>query len=434
MSATNWDSYNLPAIWEMLRKENSCTGADRVLAWEGLATSVREQHGRLLKAGEDLAAVWPPEKNESAHRFQFLIGQLATSMTETLTCAEDTRAGLRGVMEAIGTAQSTIRTLADGRAEVSDDWIPRFIDHAEDEYDEQAQQAMREAEAAIQDHNPQIRAPELFKMILRKDGDDGTDFPPGHQGDPGQGSGPATIHARPVPVAVPHHPVLVGEPPQAANTGANTGAHTGLGPMPGHDASSGVGPGLAGSTITPAGLLPGQGLGGYPGGSAAGGALPGAVIGGGGGNAALGLIAGAGGAGALGVLGAGGAGVLGTGGVAGFGASGSGGAGGLGASAGGLGISGGPGAAASRQAVPMRRGMPSGAVIGADGHGPGGRGQSPFGAQGQRAGRRTEDGTMLPEGEADQQWATADGVQAVIVPDATVTRHDPGPGVLGFPR
>ncbi|RZU48667.1 hypothetical protein EV385_0385 [Krasilnikovia cinnamomea] len=423
MSATNWDNYNLPAIEDMLKGENACTGADRVLAWEGLASSVREQHRRLAKAAEDLAAVWPPEKNASALAFQKLIDELGASMAETLTCAEDTRAGLRGVLDAISTAQTTIRTLSQGRAEVSDDLTPRFIDHAEDEYDEQAQQVMREAEAAIRDHNPQIRAPQLFRMEIRK-GEDGGDFPvdPGDPGNPGGGSGQAAIHARPLPVAVPHDPVLVGEPPHSAVTAPGT--------MPGHDPSPGVGPGLAGSTITPAGPLPGQGLGGFPGGSAAGGTLPGAVIGGGAGNAAAGLIAGAGGAGALGMLGAGGLGAFG---APGAGAIGGAAGGGLGVP-GGLGVSGGPGAAASRQAVPMRRGMPSGAVIGADGHGAGGRGQSPFGVPGQRPGRRSEDGAGMPEGEADQQWATADGVQAVIVPDATQARHDPGPGVLGFPR
>ncbi|BFU44060.1 hypothetical protein [Krasilnikovia sp. MM14-A1004] len=415
MTATNWDNYNLPAIAAMLEGENACTGADRVLAWEGLATSVREQHGRLLKAAEDLAAVWPPEKNASASGFQRRIARLADSMTDTLTCAEDTRVGLRGVLDAIGTAQNTIRTLADGRAEVSEDWVPRFIDHAEDEYDEQAQQVMREAEAAIRDHNPQIRAPLLYRM--EPGSGDIIDLP-GEPDGGGPSSGAGTVHAQPRPVAVPHHPVLVGEPPHGP--GAAPGS------LPGHDPSAGVGPGLAGSTITPTGPLPGQGPGGYPGGSAAGGALPGAVIGGGG-SAGYGLIAGAGGAGTLGALGAGGAGAFGTPGAGGVGA--------FGAPAGGTGVPGGPAAAASRQSVPVRRGLPSGAVIGADGQGPGaGRGQAPFGAPGQRAGRRGEDGTVLPEGDADQQWATADGGPAVIVPDATVTRHDPGPGVLGFPR
>ena len=390
MAATNWERYNLPAIWAMLEGENVCTGADRVLAWEGLATSVREQHRQLIQAGENLAQVWPPEKNVSAKVFLGRISDLATSMNETLTRAEDTRVGLRGVTEAIGEAQSTVKTLADGRAAVSGDWVPRFVDHAEDEYDAKAQQAMVKAEAAIADHSTQIQAPTLFDMRGRKDetGGDVVDSDGPSSGSSRLGA----VRATPVPVAVPHDPVL------ADPGGSDPG--TGPGTASGHDPSLGIGLGLSGVAIPPAAPTPAPALGPGPGPgvtvapAAGAGTLPGALIGGG----ALGLGPGAGGLGGFGVP---------------------------------IGRSGPVG---GRQAVPMRRGLPSGAVIGEGelGAGRGGvAGPAQFGP-GSRPGRRGDGSDTSIGADANEQWGTRHGVTPVIAPDTTVARHDPGPGVIGL--
>jgi len=380
MAGTDWGAYNLPAIWQMLQGENVCTGADRVLSWEGLATSVREQHRRLIKAGDDLAVVWPPEKNESAYAFLAKVGELAASMQETLTCAENTRVGLRGVTEAIGDAQSTVRTLAAGRAEVSEDWVPRFIDHAEDEYDAKAQQAMRDAEASIAESSPQITAPTLY--TLRGGKEDRTTSLPDDE--------PATVRATPVPVAVPDDPVL-----PDPGTGAD------LAPGPGSDPTLGIGPGLSGVTASPTAPVPGSGATlGPPAGSGPGGVTTG-------GPSPFGLVPGAGGPGS-------------------FGAS--------------FGVPGGRvGAPGDRQAVPMRRGLPAGAVIGEGGLGGGHSrrglpGQVPVGAQGSRRGPRDNDLDASVGGKADERWEALKGVPPVIAPDTTPVRRDPGPGVLGYDR
>jgi hypothetical protein len=184
--------YNLPALWQMLQPEDVATGMDRVLAWDGLATAVREQRRRLVATGEHLAAAWPPEQNASARHFLDQIDDLAASMQETLTRAEDIRAGLRGVVEALDEAKRTMRDLAAGRATVSDDWIPRFVDHAEDGFDERAQRVMARAEAAIADHSTQINPPRLYAM----------------KHDPGI-SGGTPVRAKPTPVSVPHDPVAL---------------------------------------------------------------------------------------------------------------------------------------------------------------------------------------------------------------------------------
>ena len=87
---------------------------------------------------------------------------------------------------------------------------------------------------------------------------------------------------------------------------------------------------------------------------------------------------------------------------------------------GGFGVPGGRiSAPGGRQAVPMRRGLPAGAVIGEGELGGGrGQGQVPIGAQGNRRGRRKAGPNSVIGAEADEQWETLDGVAPVIVPDS----------------
>ncbi|MEV4637534.1 hypothetical protein AB0J80_09300 [Actinoplanes sp. NPDC049548] len=414
MPGTNWDAYNLPSIWTMLQPENACNGADRVLSWDSLAQEVRAQHRRLERAAEDLAAVWSPDKNASAEVFLRYVKGLAASMNDTLVRAENTRAGLRGVIEAIAEARQAIAPMVEEREGVADDWIPRWADHAEDEYDDKARQAMRTAEAAIADHSTQIQPPSLFQLRAHFD-EPGTEIRADETGTHGSGtsssgfggsasggSGIDDVRATPVAVPVPHHP------PPAVSPDLNSG-----GTDPG--ASVGSGPGLAGVLPTAPSAVgaPGGGVitpptvptAGVPGG----GALPGAVIGAGG-LLGLGTGVGAGGtAGGFGMMPA---------------------------------VPGGKSVSTGRQAVPVRTAMPSGTVIGANGSGAkGGVGarnaagrQSLAGTTPTARGRRDETEGVSLEGKADQAWDVLDGVAPVIEPDTRPARHDPGPGVIGMPR
>jgi hypothetical protein len=403
MSPVDWGRYNLPALWTLIADVDVCDGADRVLAWDGLAATMRDQHKRLLAAADSLAAVWPPTQNDSALEFQRQVKGLADSMQETLTKAENTKAGLNGVVQAFSTAQSKIRDLAAGRDGVSSDWMPRFVDHAEDRYDEHAQAAMREAEAAIGDHGAQIQSPSLFKMDAGKS-DDGTHIKGGGDGTGGSGGGGSVSGLRAIPVPVP-----ASDGPPTTNLPGLGGDGSGLSENVGSDPTGGqgsTGPVLSGLTpVTPS-------PGGFPNSAPGTGALPGPSTGMGGG-----------GPGGFGVLPIGG-------GV---------GAGGIGA------VPGVIAAPGNRRPIPVRRGLPSGAVIGEEserGIGTRGAGATgaagvgvapmPGGTAGGRGSGRRRGGTV--DGDADQQWETQEGVAPVIRPDDAQVRHDPGPGVIGLDR
>jgi hypothetical protein len=410
----DWSRYNLPAIWAMVKDENVCDGADRVLGWDVLSQDVRDQHERLVAARDNLAEAWPPGKNASAQDFLTHVSKLATSMNDTLTAAEDTRVGLQGIMNAIATAQSTLSPIVRQRQATSTDFIPRFVDHAEDDYDRAGQQAMRVAEAAILDHGTQIRAPQLY-ILSAESGEITTDLPePGKGGFGTSGSGGGSLAAVPVPVPVPH-------PSAAGFTGSGDGGLGLAGVLP---LSPSTPPALGGMAPPLPGVTPSAG--GLVGGISAVG-LPGVVIGGG----AFGPTA----------------------------------AGGFGSWM--------PAAAAAGRPVSVRRGLPSGATIGAQesegglggrgfggrgfgGRGVGGRGVggqgyggreplaggsagrgaagrgSPAGGSGGRGRRSAAADDKMISGEADLRWGVRSGVEPVIEPDTTPVRHDPGPGVIGF--
>ncbi len=376
MPATDWTAYNLPAIWTMIRAENTCTGADRVTNWESLAGDVRTQLNALQEARARLAAAWPPEENDSARAFLDKMDLVADSMSQTLRRAEDIRSGLRGIIEAIGEAQTAIRPWADARLVASDDLIPRWADHAEDEYDAKAREAMRRAEAAVADFTPQLDAPPLFEGA-GDIGGLGIEVPEG-----GSGAGPSTPGAEAL----------------APLPGSGSSARE---LEPGSPAGSGVDlAGAAPPVINPATASPpaGSGVPAAPGASL----VPGAVIG------------------AAGAIGAGGA----IGGLPGrSGAPGRFGQGGIGGS--------GPVPPGSRSpstpapSGPLRAATPAGGVIGGVPPVMPGMGARPSGRGG------TEDARGVTRGDADQSWEVPSGVAPVIRPDRRRHRHDPGPGIIG---
>jgi hypothetical protein len=393
VSAVDWSRYNLPAIWGLVADVDVCDGADRVLAWDGLASAVRDQHKRLLAAADSLAAVWPPAKNDSASEFQRQVQGLADSMQETLAKAENTKAGLNGVVQAFSTAQAKIRDLASGREGVSNDWMPRFVDHAEDKYDEHAQAAMRDAEAAIGDHSAQIQAPSLYQLTVGGTDETREKLPPGGGGSGGSASGSArpALQARPIPVDVPSDPSSM---------------------IPVQSASSDTDPGVSGATtgpvlsgMAPPTTMPSNDPGGLPLTPSGGSLTPSPPIGPGGASGAPVLLP---------VGGSGSGGISGFGGLPGRGAGGG-----------------------NRQRLSIRKAMPSGAVIGAEsehgvGTGGGLAGAMPMGA-GASGRSRGRSGHSL-DGDVHQQWETKEGVAPVIKPDTKPVQHDPGPGVIGFNR
>lgn len=393
----NWQAYDTHAIWQILKDEDAAKGYEGVTSWNTVSSHLDVQEERLRYARHALAAVWPPEQNESARAFLQEIDRTLTSMAETRNTACDILSGLNGIVSELADARKEVRAQLAHRMDAADDLKPRFFDHAEDKIDAQVRQAMAQREKAFADHASKIQPPPMFKLELSIFGDP---TPPGPTGTPETGVGSRNPDGgyTPVPVQVPHDPPA---------------------PRPGHDPfapqkgmSGGDGPVLGGAKT-----LPTQGGGGGHLSPVQSGTsdsfLPGLI------------------------------------------------AGGMATSAlGGLmdrpGTMTSPGAV---RPVAVRSGLPSGTVIGgaaADGSIPGaksvpGRSVSPSvigggqpgaagrstammqGMQNGAHGRRGQQGDTV-DLEPTSPWEADEGVAPVIKPDERVIRHDAGVEVIGWDR
>ena len=412
----NWNAYDTNGIWQMLKNENVCTGQDRVLAWQTISEALASQHAGLTAAREALAAAWPPEKNDSARIFLQKIDFMLSSISDTMTKATDTRIGLNGILDRIAEAQAEVRAKVGDRLDAADDLIPRMIDDAEDEIDEEVRQIMRTKEAEISQSSANIKVATIFVLNAGEGGgrtgvinsSDGEPFGTDSVGNSTHGGLRATTR----PVDVPHDPPAPRPGHDPTLPGDDGGPH-----FPGDNVADGPTLERGGPTTLPrtsgeVGLLPVQ---------------PGTDL----------FLQGL-------AIGASGATVIGTSVDRGMGGM--------------------PVDSGVRQTVGVRNAMASGSVIGGGSPiggnpmgGAGGRGVSP-GVIGSANGRSTAGGTGVganangmpgmngaggrgrqheedqDNGDPTNPWETDEGVPPVIDSDRRVYRHDVGMNVIGWGR
>ncbi|WP_433297888.1 hypothetical protein ACQP2F_42095 [Actinoplanes sp. CA-030573] len=493
---TNWGAYNTPRLWSMVMDEDENAGRDQVSAWRTLAGSVRSQRQALLTARADLVAAWPPEENASSAAFvnelDILIGKLDAASAD----ADSTGSGLDNIVTAIQTAKTTIKPLWEKYKDKSDDWVPNWWDHAEDDIDKEARNAMITAERAVEDSVAQLKVPEPYSLKI--DGGSIDEEPGSGEKPTGGGGRTGGSTSRGITAEVPHNPPphlpghdatlpdgnQGGSVDGPGDLGGGSGGGGGIGGGGaggvgsiggGGSVSGGSGPDLAGvitpgqppSPGGPGGTLPTTGIGG------GGGTLPAPGIGGGGGGGGYvpGLLPSGGGApipaggGRAGGIRPGGrlGGTIGEPGAAGgrgggipMGAGG-GGVGGRGGGVGGRGVGGGRGGRLGGGIGEPGGGRGVRGGVGAAGEGVGGRGgaggrgakpaRPPWlpddevgpnrnnpGMTGMpgRGGRRAGGSEDEYDFDPDNPWEVAEGVDPVIAPSSDNPRHDPGPNVIGW--
>jgi hypothetical protein len=387
---TNWEAFNTPRLWAMVAEEDDPEAWKQVAAMGAMADTLKDQRNRLMRASEALMDAWPPDQNEAAESFRTQVKTLLFRMTDTEGKANTTAAALGHVLEALRGAKAEIEPLYQRYLDKSDDLVPGWWDHAEEDLDKQARLHMINAERSVAQHAEEIKTPAAYSLTVgnyvsepARPFESGRDTTAHRTG--AESAGPSTDS-----VGVPHEP-----PP----------------PLPGRDPTvpdmppgsvGQVGPGLAGAAgpgIGPSSAVPSP--------------IPSTF-----GNAgSSGLIVSPGGGAASGALF-----------PFGNGAS--------------RGIVGGP-----IGEVPLRGGYPAGvkptpppwlaAPVGGPGvQGRGRSGSAPatrlVGPMAHGQGKQgLENDPENPALDSDNRWATAEGVAPVIEPSRQISRHDPGPGVIG---
>jgi hypothetical protein len=395
---TNWQAFNTPRLWAMVADEDDPESWKQVAAMGAMADTVEDQRSRLIIARDALVEAWPPDKNAAAQAFLAQVNTLLFRMKDTKAKAEQSAAALGHVLEALRQAKTNIQPLYQEYLDKSDDLVPGWWDHAEDELDEQARQHMIVAEKAVAPHAEEIKAPAPYALTMDGYKDAGErGFPAGGgstRGASGSQSTGATSDG--YVMNVPHNP-----PP----------------PLPGHDpidravagSDTPDGPGLAG--VTP--IQPGAAPVGPP-------PIPALV----GVPTSVSMIIGPG-AGPVGGL----LRPIGGGPVRGLPP---------GSVIGGSPLRGGRPAGVKPTPPSWLPGVGQTGTLGSTGQPSrggsgrsGGRGVPGAGSPGIQGRRQLDDGDKSMEFDPDNPWATAQGVCPIIEPSRRHPRHDPGPGVIG---
>lgn len=399
--ATPWSSYNTPRIWAMVEGEDDPEAWRQVAALGSMAGLLKDQRARLELAKQKLVDAWPPEQNKAARAFVNEMDQLLFTMQVNKDIADSNAGALGQIVDALRQAKEKIAPLYQSYVDKSDDWVPGWWDHAEEELDEQARQHMREAEQLVAHPDNAITVPGIYEFqpdeahTRSGDGSD-ADGPTGRTGS-GTGGSIAAVGK----IAVPHEP-----PPSLPRPESPNPAVPGEGGSPGPSLAEVITP-SPGAPVNPApnvvappnpstGSPPQAGLvigGRPPGGS------PGRSV--------------AGSRGSITPFGGGGQRRLPSGAVIGNGALGRG--------------SAGPVKPAPPSWLPQTSGQ------GARGGAGAGRASASGAATPMAAGRRPARDNQATEISFDPNnpWATAEGVAPVIEPSRKKYRHDPGPGVIG---
>ncbi|GHJ49193.1 hypothetical protein Cs7R123_65350 [Catellatospora sp. TT07R-123] len=209
---TFWGAFDVPRMWDSVRTEDDPDAWKQVQGWESLGQLLAEHHDRLAGMRNSLIEVWDPARSRAADEFFKFLDKLIDTMGENAYASVGNARGLDGVLTALKTAKEKVSPLKEQWDSVTSDWLPEWWDHAAGKLNDQARQAMTDAETAVADHRRRMIIPQPYEFreaqSRPRDEDDDDDDSP-------HGGGPETHRigkpAGPPPVPG-HHPVMPGSP------------------------------------------------------------------------------------------------------------------------------------------------------------------------------------------------------------------------------
>ncbi|MBV1855290.1 hypothetical protein [Catellatospora tritici] len=212
---TFWGAFDVPRMWDSVRTEDDPLAWKQAQGWESLGQLLAEHHDRLVRMRNSLIDVWDPERSPAADEFFSFLDRLILAMRENAYAAVGTARGLDGVLSALKTAKEQVAPLKEQWDSVTSDWLPEWWDHAAEKLNDQARQAMTDAEVAVADHRRRIIVPQIYDYHEAQSGPE-KEVDEGDGGDKGQRTGgptPVRVSRPSGPPPVPgYDPVTPGGP------------------------------------------------------------------------------------------------------------------------------------------------------------------------------------------------------------------------------
>ncbi|GHJ48463.1 hypothetical protein Cs7R123_58050 [Catellatospora sp. TT07R-123] len=256
----DWNAYDVPRMWDMVRHEDDALGWEQIQGFKQLSELIDSHVAALERQREQLWQAWPPESTPAAVTLLKALDQHISALKSDSLAAATSSHGLNGIMVSLSTAKREMQPLAE-------EWFNHtshvarpgpWWSHVADRLNREARSIMGKSDADVNSYRSRLIVPQIVQSPVRdkrttiKSGEGGPEAGTGFG--PGTG-GPNFRPARPIP-PVPGFPPLQGSGPDLQ------GLPAGVPAVPGQPVS--MLPIAPGNPYVPGGgayILPGPGVG-----------------------------------------------------------------------------------------------------------------------------------------------------------------------------
>lgn len=109
--STDWSSYDVPSLWEMVASEQEWANRDQVSAWRRMSEVLAAHQENLNGIQFEVMKQWPPEGSAAAREFQGRLDGLISSAQEGASAAGSNASALNLLTDALIDAKSQIEPL-----------------------------------------------------------------------------------------------------------------------------------------------------------------------------------------------------------------------------------------------------------------------------------------------------------------------------------
>jgi len=152
----DWGAYDVPRIWDAVRREDDFLAWEQVKGFENLAQLLTAQQGRLRRLRETLVTAWDPATHPASARYVALLDDLLRSLEQDAIAHTSTSRALHAILTTLKAAKERIGLLKRKWDEVTTDWIPQWWDNQAGDLNRRARHVIRQAEDAIADHRRRL--------------------------------------------------------------------------------------------------------------------------------------------------------------------------------------------------------------------------------------------------------------------------------------
>ena len=155
----NWQAYDVPRIWDIVRSENDPRGWEQINGFRQLSELLVDHYRRLLSQRLEISRAWQSPTGEA---LLSRVDTFAQSLLSDANCAMTTAHALDRIMTTYARAREQVASLEQEWNRITTDWVPEWWDNAAAELNVRAQDIMSKTDKAVADYRTQIIIPRAY--------------------------------------------------------------------------------------------------------------------------------------------------------------------------------------------------------------------------------------------------------------------------------